>query len=522
MVHKFAAVAGRATTFRRFSRAVLALSALALFVPFAAPAQTVDWDRIDAGIETLLADWTTPGVAVAVVQNDSIVFARGYGVRTLGEPGPVGPETRFAVASNTKAFTAALLAQLQEEGKLSVDDRVIDHLPEFRMHDPWITQEIQIQDLMTHRSGLPTFGGDHLWIGQDLPRDEVVRRIRWLEPAGAFRASFHYQNLMYLVAGQVAAAAAGQNWDALMQERILGPLGMTGSSTTLAALAGIEDVASAHEKVGGELMPVEYDDVRGVAPAAALNSNVLDMAQWMRANLNGGEVDGTRIFSERAARAMQSVQYPLGVSPWAEANLGQRFSGYGFGWFIGEYRGRKVVTHSGGLTGMISLQTLLPEEGIGVVVLTNYAPSAPTRAITYTILDALLGEPERDWNSVYRGIVEQGEERTARTEAEFQASRIPDTTPSLDLEAYTGSYEDELSGPAEVRMEDGQLVFDYNPRHLGDLEHWNHDVFRVHWRHPIFDMEPMTFLQFSLGQDGAVESLTVKFYDPIKFERAEQ
>jgi len=521
MVYHLAAVVGRGATYRRFGRAVLVLSALVLSGPHSARAQSVDWDRIDGRIEAMLADWTTPGVAVAVVRDDSIVFARGYGVRTLGKPGLVGPETRFAVASNTKAFTAALLVQLQEEGKLAVDDLVIDHLPEFRMDDPWITQEIQIRDLLTHRSGLPTFGGDHLWIGQDLPRDEVVRRIRWMEPAGAFRASFHYQNLMYLVAGQVAAAVAGQNWDALMQERILAPLGMTGSSTTLAALEGIEDVASAHEKVDGELMPVEYDDVSGVAPAAALNSNVLDMARWMRANLNAGEVDGTRIFSEQSARAMQSVQYPLGVSPWAEANLGQRFNGYGLGWFIGEYRGRKVVTHSGGLTGMISLQTLLPEEGIGVVILTNYAPSAPTRAITYTILDALLGEPERDWNSVYRGFVEQGEQRRARTEAELQASRIPDTMPSLALESYTGSYEDKLSGPAEVRMEDGQLVFDYNPRHLGDLEHWNHDVFRVHWRHPIFDMQPMTFLQFSLARDGVVKSLTVTFYDPIQFERAE-
>ncbi len=339
MVYHLAAVAGRGASYRRFGRAVLVLSALVLSAPHSARAQSVDWERMDAEIETMLKDWTTPGVAVAVVQGDSVVFAKGYGVRRLGEPGRVGPETRFAVASNTKAFTAALLVQLQEQGQLSIDDPVIDHLPAFRMSDSWVTSNIQIADLLTHRSGLPTFGGDHLWIGQLLPRDEIVRRIRWLEPAGPFRASFHYQNLMYLVAGQVAAAAAGQNWDALMQERILGPLGMTGSSTTLTALEGIEDVASAHEKVDGELMPVAYDDVRGVAPAAALNSNVLDMARWMRANLNGGELDGTRIFSERAARAMQSVHYPLGVSPWAEANLGQRFNGYGFGWFIGEYRG---------------------------------------------------------------------------------------------------------------------------------------------------------------------------------------
>ncbi len=510
----------------RFGRALAAVALLLASAPGGTPrlaAQTadVDWGAVAERIERIRKEWPTPGLAVAVVADDSVVFARGYGVRRLGESDPVGVHTRFAVASNTKAFTAALIAQLVEEGILSLDDRVVDHLPGFRMHDPWITGEIRIRDLLTHRSGLPTFGGDHLWIGQRLPRDEIVRRIRWLEPAGPFRASFHYQNLMYLVAGQVAAAATGKSWDALMRERILGPLGMTESSTSVRDLAGLDDVAQAHEVVGGELRVVDYDDVDGVAPAAALNSNVLDMARWMRANLNGGELDGTRVLSERGARAMQSIQYPLGVSPWAERELGQRFSGYGLGWFIGEYRGRKAVSHSGGLTGMISLQTMLPEEGIGVVVLTNFAPDAPTRAITNEILDALLGETPRDWNAVYREFAEQAARRKADAEEALRGSRTAGTTPTLPLAAYAGTYADELSGPATVRLEDGHLVFDYNPRHLGDLEHWHHDVFRVHWRHPIFDMEPETFLQFELGLDGEVSKLTVTFYDPITFEREE-
>jgi CubicO group peptidase (beta-lactamase class C family) len=481
----------------------------------------VDWEQIDASIERMLTDWVAPGVAVAVVRDDSVVFARGYGVRKLGETGTVGPETRFAVASNSKAFTATLLAQLHVEEALSTDGRVREYLPDFQVYDPWITDEIRISDLLTHRSGLPTFGGDHLWIGQDLPRDEVVRRVRYLQPAGPFRASFHYQNLMYLVAGQVAAAVGGESWDELLQRRILDPLGMRSTTTTLELLEGVEDVASAHEHVGGELMVVEYDDTRGIAPAAGLGSNVLDMARWMRVNLNGGVLDGTRILPERAMRELHRVHYPLGVSPWAEANLGQRFNGYGYGWFISEYKGRKVVSHSGGLTGMISLQTLLPEEGIGVVVLTNYAPSAPTRAITYTILDALLGEPSRDWNSVYRGFVDQGRRSADRAEAELQASRVPDAKPIFSLEAYTGTYESRLSGSATVRLEDGRLVFDYNPRHLGDLEHWEGNRFRVHWRHPIFDMEPRTFLEFEVTSEGAVEALTVTFYHPNRFVKTE-
>jgi CubicO group peptidase (beta-lactamase class C family) len=486
-----------------------------------AAAQTVDWGRIDASIQTMLEDWTAPGVAVAVVHGDSVVFARGYGVRRLGEPGRVGPETRFAVASNTKAFTATLLAQLQAEERLEIDGLVREYLPDFELHDPWITNEIRVSDLLTHRSGLPTFGGDHLWIGQVLPREEVVRRARFLQPEGPFRASFHYQNLMYLVAGQVAAAAGGASWDELVEDRILDPLGMASTTTTLESLEGIEDVAAAHEYVGGELRVVQYDDVQGVAPAAALNSNVLDMARWMRANLNGGELDGVRILPERAMRELHAVHYPLGVSPWAEANLGQRFNGYGYGWFISEYKGRKVVSHSGGLTGMISLQTLLPEEGIGVVVLTNFAPDAPTRAITYTIVDALLGEPARDWNSVFRGFAEQGRERAERAEAELQASRAPDARPPLPLASYSGTYANPLSGSAVVRIEGDHLVFDYNPRHLGDLEHWEGNRFRVHWRHPIFDMEPTTFLEFEPGEVEGVDALTVTFYHPNRFERTE-
>ena len=486
-----------------------------------ASAQAVDWNRIDNTIDTMLEEWVTPGVAVAVVQNDSVVFAKGYGVRRLGEPGPVGPETRFAVASNTKAFTAALLAQLHVQEAISIDDHVKRHLPEFQMNDPWVSEEIRVSDLLTHRSGLPTFGGDHLWIGQNLPREEVVRRVRWLEPTGPFRASFQYQNLMYLVAGQVAAAVAGTDWDRLVAERILDPLGMRSTTTTLASLEGLDDVAAAHEHVGGELRVVEYDDVSGVAPAAALNSNVLDMARWMRANLNGGELGGTRILPERAVREMHSIHYPLGVSPWAEANLGQRFNGYGYGWFISEYKGRKVVSHSGGLTGMISLQTLLPEEGIGVVVLTNYAPDAPTHAITYTILDALLGEPTRDWNSVYRGFVEAGMERAERAEAELEANRSSDRPPTVPVAQFVGTYANELSGSAEVRLEGDQLVFDYNPRHLGDLEHWEGNRFRVHWRHPIFDMAPKTFLDFETSAVGTVEALIVTFYHPNRFVKSE-
>lgn len=516
-------VVARARSATRSVRRIVVLFFLLLPAAFPPPVcgQEVDLDALDRWIESVLEDWATPGLAVGIVYGDSLIFARGYGVRRLGNPEPVDAHTRFAVASNTKAFTAAVIGSLVEEGALGWDDRVIDHLPGFQMSDPWVTREIRIRDLLTHRSGLATFGGDHLWIGSTNGREEIVSRIRYLEPVGSFRASYHYQNLMFLVAGMVAEAVTGQSWDDLIRERIFEPLGMSESSTSVLDLQGLDDVAAPHEVVLGELTAVEYDNVDGVAPAAAVNSNVVDMSRWMRANLHEGELDGRRIFSVATARQMQSIQYPLGVSAWAAENLGRRFNGYGLGWFISDYRGYKVVSHSGGLTGMISLQTLLPEIGLGVIVLTNYAPDAPTSAITYRVLDAFLGKPERDWNEVYVGFRNQAGARAAREEERLESSRIPGTTPSLPLEAYTGTYAEAASGDATVRLEDAHLVFDYNPRHLGDLEHWHHDVFRVTWRHPIFDMAPRSFIRFELDEDGTVTGLEVTFYDPIVFERVE-
>jgi hypothetical protein len=306
------------------------------------------------------------------------------------------------------------------------------------------------------------------------------------------------------------------------RDRIFLTIGMTESNTSVLDLEDLENVATPHEVVQGELRSVQYDNVDGVAPAAAVNTNVVDMASWMRLNLNGGVYEGRRILAPATVREMQRIQYPLDVSVWAQENLGQRFNGYGLGWNIWDYRGRKVVSHSGGLTGMISLQTLLPEERLGIIVLTNYAPDAPTRAITYRILDAYLGEPPRDWNEVYLNSRRQREERARQQEERLREARVGETTPSLPLVAYTGVYSEPASGDAVVRLEEGHLVFDYNPRHLGDLEHWHHDVFRVTWRHPIYDMPARSFLRFRLGDAGDVTALDVTFYDPIRFERKDE
>lgn len=474
---------------------------------------------LDAYFEKARQDWKVPGLAIAIVKDDATVFAKGYGIREIGKETAVDERTLFAVASNTKAFTAALLGMLVDEGQLNWDDPVTDYLREFQLYDPYVTRKISIRDLLTHRSGLPTFGGDHLYIGNPLSRNEIIARVRHLKPSAQFRTKYQYQNLMFLVAGQIIAENTGQSWDEAIRERIFTPLGMVASNTSVRDLKNQENVATPHEIVGEKIVPIEYDNVDNVAPAGAINSNVVEMVQWIRLNLNGGVYNGKRILSTKVMREMHAIQIPIPISVDREKMFGTHFLGYGLGWGISDYKGRKIVSHGGGLSGMISLQTLIPEENLGVIVLTNFAPHSLTRALTYRVLDAFFGEPERDWSVEYLERRKESKEKQEKAEKELQAKRVKRTKPTLKLEDYTGKYFDDLSGKAEVKLEKGKLVFDYNPRHTGDLEHWHYNTFRVTWRNPIFDMSEKTFLTFYLNEQGKVAELKVTFYDPIYFKR---
>ncbi len=475
--------------------------------------------KLDPYVEKAMKDWQVPGLAISIVKDDSLIFAKGYGVRELGQEDKVDEHTIFAVASNTKAFTAALLGMLVDEGKINWDDHVVDYMRDFQMYDPYVTREIRIRDLLTHRSGLPTFGGDHLWIGSTRSRDEIISRIRYLKPTLPFRTKFQYQNLMFLVAGELIPKLTEQSWDDAINERIFKPLGMVESITTMKELKQKENVATPHEIVEGKVAPVEYDFTDNTAPAGAIKSNVVDMAQWMRLNLNGGVYKGKKILIPKVIKEMHTIQFPLPISSFSEEKLGTRFAGYGLGWSIYDYKGRKIISHGGGLSGMISYQVLVPEEKLGVIVLTNFAPNSLPRVLTYRILDAFFGEPEQDWNIIYLEQKKKADEKKKKAEKELQEKRAQKTKPSLKLEEYAGKYFDDLSGEAEVRLENDKIVFDYNPRHIGDLEHWHHNTFRVIWQNPIFDMSPKSFLTFYLDEKGKVEKLKVTFYDPIYFSK---
>ncbi len=475
--------------------------------------------ELDAYVTRAMQEWGVPGLAIAVVKDDRVVHARGYGVRQMDRPEKVDERTLFAIASNSKAFTCAVLGSLRDEGKLAWSDRVIKHLPWFQMHDPWVTRDIRVLDLVCHRSGLPTFGGDHLWIASPFTREEILRRVRHLEPSAPFRTAYQYQNLMFVAAGEVAAAAAGRPFETLLRERLIGPLGMKDTVLTMAELRAAKNVATPHERRDGTLKIVAFDDVDTLTAAGGLKSNVIDVTQWIRCHLSGGLIDKRRVLSGQVVSDMQAVRTPTLGRRDNRADPGALFSGYGMGWGLTDYAGRRIVGHGGGLSGMISRTTLVPSEKLGIVVLTNMAENALPTALTWWIIDRYLGRSERDWSGVYSTRNRFRTRNRHSQEARIVATRIEGTRPSLDLAAYAGRYHDALSGDAHVTMKNGQLWFSYNPRHEGPLTHWHHDTFRVAWTNPIYDMPFKAFVTFVIGEDGKIKRLETRFYDPITFDR---
>jgi len=464
-----------------------------------------DLGRLDAYFAAARTDWNVPGFAVAIVKDDSVVLARGYGVRELGKREPVDQHTLFAIASNSKAFTAAALARLVDQGKLDWDDRVVDHLPTFQLYSPYVTQEIRIRDLLCHRSGLGTYSGDLLWYGTGYSRDEVLRRLRYLPAAGSFRADYGYSNVMFLAAGQIIPAVTGMSWDEYVEAEFFGPLGMERTVTSIDSLPNRTNVATPHGERDGQIMTFPWYSWDNAAPAASIISSVSEMAKWIRLQLNRGTWDGHMYFSEDQSRTMWTPHLSFPVSAAAEQRYpSTHFRAYGLGWGLMDYLGSKVVSHGGAADGMYSRVVLVPEENLGMVILTNSMTSLPT-ALSYRILDAYLGGAERDWSAEMLVTDNRGRERWAERWAQWERERVPNTTPSLALERYGGTYGGPLYGDATVTVEDGKLVLRLlpNPDMVADLSHWHHDTFLLEWRHE-FPWFGRGWAQFVLDRTGNV------------------
>ena len=477
----------------------------------AAKLQAIDEYAAKAG-----RDWKVPGFAVAIVKDDKVVFAKGYGVRQLNRSDAVDKDTLFAIASNSKAFTAAALAILVDEGKLTWDDKVIKYLPWFELYDPWVTSEMTVRDLLCHRSGLETFGGDLLWYESNYSRQEIVRRARFLKRASTFRSRFGYQNVMFVAAGEVVAAITGKSWDEFVRERFFVPLGMSRTSTTYKQLMAASNLATPHNEMNGTLRALKIGNVDNVGPAGGIESSVADIAQWIRLQLGRGTFGGKKIFTAERSREMWSPQTVIDISAEAEKfNPAVHFGLYGLGWLLNDYQGRKVISHGGGLDGMISRVAMIPEENLGVVVLTNSETPLAT-VISNRILDEFLGVSKRDWNADFRARDLRNKQRQADAEKKMEEDRIPNTKPSLPLSSYAGTYGGPMFGDARVTEENGKLVLKLvpSPNFVGDLEHWHLDTFRVTWRDSIVYPFPRGFVTFTLDSKGKISEMKIDVPNP--------
>ena len=493
-----------------FQSTIRAIVLLTLLLPLrgAAQGQRGPLTGLDGYIESAIAAWGVPGLAISIVKNDSVIFARGYGHRQIGRPDPVDERTVFAIGSASKAFTTASLAMLVDEGTVRWDDKVTTHLHGFQLFDPYVTREMTVRDLLTHRSGLSR--GDQLWYGSDLSRDEIVRRIRFLEPIWSFRSRFGYQNLMFLTAGEIVETVSGLTWDDFVKQRIFAPLGMSASNTSTNDLSHVNNLATPHAKLDGDVVPIGWRNIDNIAAAGSINSNVLDMAQWVRLQLGAGEYADKRIITSGAVKEMHTPQTVIRREGlWDLISRGSHFLTYGLGWFLQDYRDRLVVHHGGNIDGMSAMVAMMPEEQLGVVILTNLNSTVLPVAVMNRVFDLMLGAAQTDWSAELLAATEKLEIQAQEQLQEIEEARIAGTSPSLDPEAYVGVYvdADSLYGEIEIASEGGKLVARRGPAVVGDVEHWHYDTFRVTWRDRMLGE---SFLRFVLDNEGKVSQVNVQ------------
>ena len=458
---------------------------------------------IDAYITKAMADWKVPGLAVAIVRGDSVIYAKGYGVRKVGTTDAVNDRTLFEIGSSSKSFTATLVAMMVTDGKMRWDDRIALYLPNLRLQDPVANAELTVRDVLTHRGGLSR--GDFAWMGAGIPRDEVLRRVRFIKPGATFRTRFIYQNFMFLAGGEAAAKAAGTTWDDLIQNRIFTPLGMTSSLPVLRHPEQVANLATPHLVWRDTVYAKGHMDMDDIAPAGSIISNARDMGQWLRFHLNDGMYGGKRLVSSAALRETHTPQMLIGAGGGVPAaDSVTRFNTYGMGWFVQDYRGKLVWQHGGNTDGMTTAMGVLPDQKFGVVVLSNQHGSGLPDLLMRYLFDRELGAPMRDLSG--EAIARQAAQRRRAdsTERAQAALRTAGAQPPLGLAAYEGVYADSLYGEAKVSIKDGVLVMERGV-FTAPLEYWNGGNFR--WGRLQSGAIPQLMIKFDITADGKVNTL---------------
>jgi len=501
-------------------------AALCTFPAFAAPPADLD-ARVDAAMRA----HGVPGMAIAIVENGKPVLAKGYGVRKLGSSERVDADTIFPTGSTGKAITAAALAVLVDDGKLGWDDKVIDHMPWFRMYDPWVTNEMTVRDLLVHRSGLGLGAGDLMFVPtSSRSRADTVRALRYIKPATSFRSGYAYDNLLYAVAGQLIEEVSGKSWEVFVRERVLKPAGMADSVTEQSARFANPNRAWPHARTSGVMRGMGEQAVLDErktlgdngAPAGGLSSSANDMAHWLQVQLGKGTWTGAdgkpvKVFSEAQSKQMwtPAVLTPTPTWPGKLADAAPKFSSYALGWNVRDYRGEKMLDHGGAVFGVQAYVAMIPGRDFGIAVLMNSEDTQAMRGVALEVIDHALGLPETDWVAAFDEFMDARIDGGLKAlEAGAKARPASGGKPSLALAQYAGRYADPWYGPIAIKSDKGALRVDFTqtPGMAGRLEHVQHDTFRTVWDDAT--IEP-AYLTFGLGAEGKVDRITLKAASPI-------
>jgi CubicO group peptidase (beta-lactamase class C family) len=461
---------------------------------------------LDAYITKAVAMWKVPGLSVAIVRNDSVLYAKGFGVLAAGSTTPVNEKTLFEIGSSSKAFTATVAAMLVGDGKMRWDERLTTYLPDFRMYDAVANEGVTLRDALTHRSGIAR--GELVWLGANISRDEVLHRVRFLKPEAPFRSHYSYQNMMFLAAGQAEGKAAGTTWDELVRTRIFVPLGMTSSVTSSKGLENA-NVATPHGMDHDTPVRKPQFDGENIGPAGAIMSNAVDMAQWLRFQLNDGQVAGKRLVNSAAFRETHTPQIVIpggmgGGRGGAADSLppATHFHTYGMGWMVEDYRGQYTWQHGGNTPGMTTAVGVMPDKHLGVVVLSNMQSAQLPELLRQYIFDRAVGAPMRDLSGEAFARYAVQRKRADSVEKAQAIEHSANATPPLPLTAYEGTYADSLYGDATVSIKDGHLEL-VRGEWRAPLEYWNATNFR--WN--ASSVTGPMFIKFEVGPDNSVTGL---------------
>jgi CubicO group peptidase (beta-lactamase class C family) len=481
-----------------------ALGCTLLFAPRTARTQE-PFPGLDPYVSKAMQTWKVPGLAIAIVRHDSVLYTKGFGVLAVGAATQVNDQTLFEIGSSSKAFTATLVSMLVADGKMRYDAHLTDYLPDFRMYDPVANSEVTVRDALTHRSGIAR--GELVWLGSGLSRDEVLHHLRFLKPDAPFRSHYSYQNMMFLAAGQAAGKAGGSTWDELVKQRIFEPVGMT-STVTDYHNAG-PNTARPHGMVKDSVFAEAFMNGNNIAPAGAILSSARDMAQWLRFQLADGSINGKRLVSAAAFRETHTPQILMtgapeaGMRPLSDSVPVTHFSTYGMGWIIEDYHGHLMWQHGGNTIGSTAAVGMLPEDHFGVVVLSNMAGAQLPGILMHYIFDRQIGAPMHDLSAeAYARVIAQ--RRRADSAQVAQAGASHHAAPPVELAAFAGSYADSLYGDATVTLENGQLVLKRG-EWQGPLEFEN--TLNFTWKLPGTSPLPSMPIKFEVSPDGKVAGL---------------